>query len=60
MTSSDLGVKLTPPFPSVTFCHKSQNPSYKMTYVGQWLVCAVCDGHCWDDYFALQSTAGSL
>ena len=23
---------------------------HKMSYAGQWLVCAVCDGHCWDDY----------
>ena len=26
---------------------------HKMSYAGQWLVCAVCDGHCWDDYSAV-------
>jgi len=25
----------------------------KMSYAGKWLVCAVCDGHCWDDYSAV-------
>ena len=32
--------------------------THKMSYAGQWLGCAICNGHCWDEYSAVDGSAG--
>jgi len=34
-------------------CNVMQDSVTHRCHILTWLVCAVCDGHCWDDYSAV-------